>query len=78
MTQQEHVQWARRRAHAYVDTADPAEAFASMISDLKKHEETVGAAMQCFVAAMRVDADDKEAVRRWIDGCIPSVPVEAR
>lgn len=78
MTLTEHVQWARRRAHAIVDVGDGADAFASMISDLKKHDETHAAAMMCFAAAMLVDPDDKEAVKRWIDGCIPVVPVETR
>lgn len=76
MTREEHVQWARRRAHEYVDGGNGMEAFASMLSDLHKHEETVAAAGGCFIAGMAIDRTDSAAVRRWIDSCLPGVPLE--
>ena len=40
MTRQEHLDWCKRRALAYVDQGDNESAFASMCSDFMKHEET--------------------------------------
>jgi len=40
-TRQEHLEWCKQRALEYVDT-DPANAWASMASDLQKHPETAG------------------------------------
>lgn len=40
MTREEHLQWAKLRALGYVDQGDMENAFASMASDLNKHEET--------------------------------------
>jgi hypothetical protein len=39
MTRQEHLDWAKKRALAYVDQGDLLNAFASMGSDLSKHPE---------------------------------------
>ena len=39
MTRAEHLAWCKRRALAYLPD-NPAEAFASMSSDLDKHDET--------------------------------------
>ena len=39
-TRTEHLQWAKERALQYVDAGDLTNAFASMASDLSKHEET--------------------------------------
>lgn len=40
MTRQEHLQWCKDRALEYVDVGDTDQAWASMVSDLGKHEET--------------------------------------
>ncbi len=40
MTREEHLQWCKDRALEYVDMGDLGQAFASMASDLTKHEET--------------------------------------
>ena len=40
MTRQEHVQWCKDRAMEYVEAGDLEQAFASMCSDLGKHDET--------------------------------------
>lgn len=42
MNRQEHLEWCKTRALEYVDSGDYENAFASMISDLDKHEETKG------------------------------------
>jgi soluble cytochrome b562 len=40
MTRAEHLAWCKKRALEYVDMGNLDEAFASMLSDLGKHEET--------------------------------------
>lgn len=42
MTRSEHLQWCKDRALEYVDAGDIPQAFASMCSDLNKHEGTEG------------------------------------
>lgn len=42
MNRQEHLEWCKKRALEYVDVGDLTQAFASMLSDLRKHPETVG------------------------------------
>jgi len=39
-TRAEHIAWCKERALEYVEIGDMNQAFASMSSDLKKHEET--------------------------------------
>lgn len=41
MTRSEHMDWAKKRALAYLPD-DPQQAFTSMASDLSKHDETKG------------------------------------
>ncbi len=43
MNRQEHLDWCKQRAIAYVDMGDMHNAFASMASDLSKHPETKNA-----------------------------------
>jgi len=40
MTRAEHLEWCKKRALEYVDAGDINQAYASMGSDLRKHEET--------------------------------------
>jgi len=40
MDRQEHLEWCKKRALEYVDIGDTSQAFASMLSDLRKHPET--------------------------------------
>lgn len=40
MTRDEHLAWCKQRALDYVDQGDLSAAFASMCSDLDKHERT--------------------------------------
>ena len=41
MNRNEHLQWCKNRALEYVEAGELTEAFTSMISDLRKHPETV-------------------------------------
>ena len=40
MTRTEHIEWCKDRALEYTDVGEPTEAFASVMSDLRKHPET--------------------------------------
>ena len=40
MDRKEHMAWCKQRALEYVDQNDLTNAFASMMSDLRKHSET--------------------------------------
>lgn len=40
MTAKEHLAWAKERAVAYLDVGDRGNAWASFVSDLRKHPET--------------------------------------
>jgi hypothetical protein len=42
MTRAEHLEWAKARAREHLDAGDWADAWASLVSDLGKHEETRG------------------------------------
>ena len=42
MNAAEHFAWAQARALEYVDLNEPAQAMASLVSDLGKHEGTAG------------------------------------
>lgn len=39
-TRQDHLAWCKQRALEYVEHGDTAGALASMLSDLRKHDET--------------------------------------
>lgn len=36
----EHLTWCKKRALEYVDAGDLSQAYASMVSDMRKHPET--------------------------------------
>jgi hypothetical protein len=40
MNRTEHLAWCKQRALEYVDANDLSQAFASMVSDMRKHEGT--------------------------------------
>ncbi len=40
MTRAEHLKWCKDRALEYVDLGDTSQAYASMVSDMRKHTET--------------------------------------
>ena len=40
MSRSEHLEWCKKRALEYVDKGDNVQAYASFMSDMRKHEET--------------------------------------
>ena len=70
MNRQQHLEWCKKRAHEYVARGDMAQAITSMLSDLSKHEETVGASHGIFaqLGMMAVMSGDRREVERFIDG----------
>lgn len=68
-SREEHLKWCKERAREYLDRGDVVNAFASMSSDLGKHEETrsPGAALT-GLGLLCVHNRDLEGMRRWIEG----------
>jgi len=66
MTRAAHLAWAKARALEYVEAGKCADAVASLLSDLGKHEET--RSLDLMREAVRVgQSKDPERVRRWIE-----------
>jgi len=66
LTRDQHLAWCKQRALAYLP-ADPANAMASMLSDLTKHvgtREHPGRELAPMFYGSRNPAE----VRRWIEG----------
>lgn len=70
MTRAEHMAWCKTRALEYVDAGDLNEAFASMVSDLGKHDETVGhPGIQLGMGLQLLgNLSNRSDMRRWIEG----------
>lgn len=71
MTREEHLEWAKKRALEYLDAHDPAQAFTSMMSDLRKHPELanhVGVSMGVGFMMLPGWITNPREVRRWIVG----------
>lgn len=71
MTRAEHLAWAKARALEYLDRGDAANALASMISDLGKHDETRALAAggkNTLRGIIEEPARKAEIVRAWIEG----------
>ena len=67
-TRQEHLQWCKDRANEYIKTGDGQGAMSSMISDLGKHDGTVGSVQIGFMLMTATSAHDLGAVKRFVDG----------
>lgn len=69
-TRAEHMAWSKQRALEICDTGDTAQAYASMVSDLGKHDETAGhpaiqlGMMMMLGGHLSTDAD----MRKFIEG----------
>ncbi len=64
MTRAEHLAWAKQRALEELDHGDYVYAVASMISDLRKHEELENhMGILLFLGVRNADQ-----ARRWIEG----------
>lgn len=70
MTRSEHLIWCKERALKYCDIGDTEQAFASMASDLDKHEETKNHAGirlgMMMLMAGQLSSVDK--MRKFIEG----------
>lgn len=69
-TRQEHMEWCKKRALAYLDPGEyysVQDAAASMASDLSKHDETSVPPELAMVGLMEVQ-NGEAAVRKWING----------
>ena len=68
MTREQHLAWCRERAHEYVEIGQIQQAITSMMSDLQKHDETMGLTLEQAKHGMEVMmAGDREQARRFID-----------
>lgn len=68
-TRDEHLAWAKARALEYLDAGDLTNAFASMGSDLRKHDELRGIADKMMqLGLLYVMQRDARELRRWIEG----------
>lgn len=70
MTRSEHMQWCKDRANEIVDSGDTNGAYASMISDIGKHDETAGhpAIELGMMLLMTGDLAAPDQMRNFIDG----------
>ena len=67
ITREEHLEWCKRRALAYVAAGDLLNACASMMSDIPKHPETqqhIG----LLISPVFVTDRTPQMVRDWIEG----------
>lgn len=70
MTRQEHLDWCKKRALEYANSGDIKNAFASMASDMSKHEETkdhLGVSLGALML-LSDNMQTAEDARKWIDG----------
>lgn len=71
MTRSEHLQWAKERALEYLELGDLQNAFASFVSDMRKHDELgghLGLDLRIIVAETGFPMFDAAGLRRWIEG----------
>lgn len=70
MTRAEHLQWCKDRAIEYLDKNDLQGAFMSMMSDLRKHEETADHSAIELGAMLMFNGhlSTQEEMRRFIEG----------
>jgi len=70
ISRQEHLDWCKKRALEYVDAGDLPQAFASMGSDLGKHDETsnhIGMELGMMLL-MGGHLSTPEKMRKFIEG----------
>lgn len=69
-TRADHLAWCKQRALAYVEAGDLTNAFASMASDLNKHEETANhAALEIgMLLLLGGNLSTATQMRRFIEG----------
>ena len=67
MNRDEHLEWCKVRAREYLQRGEPADAVASMLSDLHKHEDFVGIADKLGMLGLLAATSPHEA-KRFIEG----------
>jgi hypothetical protein len=71
ITQDEHIEWCKKRALEYLDAGDVTQAFTSMLSDIRKHPDCKNhPGLEIGVLFMMLPGwiQDREEIRRWIVG----------
>ena len=70
MNREEHLEWYKKRALEYVGNGDLNQAWASMVSDLRKHPETANHSAISLGTQMRVSGllKTKSEMKDFIDG----------
>jgi hypothetical protein len=70
MTRDEHLEWCKKRALEYIDRGDGLNGLTSMLSDLRKHDETKDhpGIPVCVQLMMFGASEDVTQARRLIDG----------
>lgn len=70
VTREDHMEWVKERALQYVDDGDVQNAFASLVSDLNKHSETVnhGATNLGMMLMLGGHLSTPEQMREFIEG----------
>jgi hypothetical protein len=71
MTDDEYLAAAKERALAYLDRRDPAQAFTSMLCDMRKHphfENHPGNSIGVGLMMLEGWITNPHEVRRWIEG----------
>ncbi len=68
-TRQEHIEFCKKRAKAYLDQGDVTNGITSMLSDLNKHEETrFDGSTLSSLGMMYVMNNDLAGARRFVEG----------
>ena len=70
MNRQEHLQWCKDRANAYLDEGDIQNGITSMLSDMNKHPKTRlndGGAL-AMLGVFEMERNDLASARRFVDG----------
>ena len=69
ITREQHIQWCKDRALAYVEIGQLSEAITSMFSDLGKHEETKVVPAPLMVLGTQAGASgSRQRVKDFITG----------
>jgi len=70
MSRAEHIAWAKKRALKYLESNNLKDAFISMLSDLKKHDELkhhIGIDLG-WIELVTGMLQDSHRMRHWIEG----------
>ena len=69
MTREEHLEWCKVRARAYLDQGQAAAAITSLMSDLTKHPETVKLVSDSNFCASATEAgiESLELARNFVE-----------